>query len=244
MKKQLSVFNLMATSSIYKITALLGIMGIIEFFLFRRAMLAGPDPGTGTFHIEYVFDHSLAFWIFSIALVILTVLLCLTGYETSSKQGYTLMRLSISEKNVFILQALYNTLCYFLLWSIQLLIVFILGFYFVKNAPEEYVTNQTLFLAFYRNDFLHALLPFEDIAIWAKNLVTFLAFGICSSGFTYAQRRGKRGFELLLLLGAAIIFFAAPLGEYQRTIFSIVIQLFCIVVTLVRILTKEESNGN
>ena len=244
MKKQLSVFNLMATSSIYKITALFGIMGIIEFFLFRRAMLAGPDPGTGTFHIEYVFDHSLAFWIFAIALVILTVLLCLTGYETSSKQGYTLMRLSISEKQVFLLQAIYNALCYFLLWSIQLLIVFILGFYFIKNAPAEYVTNQTLFLAFYRNDFLHALLPFEDIAIWVKNIVTFLAFGICSAGFTYAQRKGKRGYELLLLLASAIFFFAAPLGEYQRTIFSIGTNIFCIVVTAFRIFSKEGLDGN
>ena len=87
MKKHLSVFNLMATSSIYKITGLFGILGIIEFFLFRRAMLAGPNPGTGTFHIEYVFEQSFSLWLFRIALLILTIFLCLTGYETSSKQG-------------------------------------------------------------------------------------------------------------------------------------------------------------
>ena len=100
MKKHLSVFNLMATSSIYKITGLFGIMGIIEFFLFRMVMLAGPNEN-GTFHIEYVFEQSRTLWVFAAALLVLTVFLCATGYETSSKQGYTLKRLSISEKKVF-----------------------------------------------------------------------------------------------------------------------------------------------
>lgn len=239
MKKQLSVFNLMATSSIYKITGLFGILGIIEFFLFRHAMLAGPNPETGTFHIEYVFEQSFALWLFRIALLVLTIFLCLTGYETSSKQGYTLKRLSISEKQVFVLQAFYNTLCYFLLWSIQLLFVFILGFYFVKNAPAEYVTNQTMFLAFYRSDFLHALLPFEDILIWLKNILLFLSLGICSAGFTMAQRRGKRAFELLVILGTTILLFIAPLGKMYRTIFTIVISIPCISMTILRVFKKE-----
>lgn len=239
MKKHLSVFNLMAASSIYKITGLFAVMGIIEFFLFRMVMLAGPDPETGTYHIEYVFENSRIFWIFSAALLLFTILLCLTGYETSSKQGYTLMRLSISEKQVFGLQALYNTLCYFLFWSMQLLIVFLLGFYFIKNASEEYVTNQTMFLAFYRNDFLHALLPYEDILVWAKNIVTFLSLGICSAGFTYAQRKGKRAFELLILLGSTILFFVAPLGEMERSLFSIGIACFCVSAAFFRIGKKE-----
>lgn len=239
MKKQLSVFNLMATSSIYKITGLFGIMGIIEFFLFRMIMMAGPDPSTNTFHIEYVFEKSRSFWVFAAALVIMTVFLCLTGYETSSKQGYTLKRLSISEKEVFVIQALYNTLCYFLLWSIQLLIVFLLGYYFVRKAPAEYVTNQTMFLAFYRNDFLHALLPFEDILIWLKNILLFLSLGICSAGFTMAQRRGKRAFELLVILGTTILLFIAPLGKMYRTIFTIVISIPCISMTILRVLKKE-----
>ena len=239
MKKQLSVFNLMATSSIYKITGLFGILGIIEFFLFRRAMLAGPNPGTGTFHIEYVFEQSFALWLFRIALLVLTIFLCLTGYETSSKQGYTLKRLSISEKQVFVFQAFYNTLCYLLLWSIQLLFSFILGFYFVKNAPAEYVTNQTLFLAFYRNDFLHALLPFEDVMVWVKNILLFLSLGICAAGFTYMQRKGKRAYELIGILGTTVLLFTAPLGQLEHIVFSILLCIFCAGVTILRVLKKE-----
>ena len=239
MKKHLSVFNLMATSSIYKITGLFTVMGLIEVFLFRRAMLAGPNPQTGTFHIEYVFEQSFALWLFRIVLLVLTIFLCLTGYETSSKQGYTLKRLSISEKQVFLLQAFYNSLCYFLLWSIQLLFVFILGFYFVKNAPAEYVTNQTMFLAFYRSDFLHALLPFEDIMVWVKNILLFLSLGICSAGFTYVQRKGKRAYELIGILGTTVLLFTAPLGQLEHIVFSILLCIFCAGVTILRVLKKE-----
>lgn len=238
MKKQLSVFNLMATSSIYKITGLFGIMGVIEFFLFRMIMLAGPNTN-GTFHIEYVFKQSRTLWVFAAALLVLTIFLCLTGYETSSKQGYTLKRLSISEKQVFVLQALYNTLCYFLLWSIQLFIVFLLGFYFIKKAPAEYVTNQTLFLAFYRSDFLHALLPFEDVMVWVKNILLFLSLGICSASFTFAQRRGKRAYELIGILGTTILFFTAPLGKLEHIVFSMLLCIFCAGVAILRVLKKE-----
>lgn len=238
MKKQLSVFNLMATSSIYKITGLFGIMGVIEFFLFRMIMLAGPNAN-GTFHIEYVFQQSRTLWVFAAALLVLTIFLCITGYETSSKQGYTLKRLSISEKQVFVIQALYNTLCYFLLWSIQLLFVFILGFYFVKNAPAEHVTNQTMFLAFYRSDFLHALLPFEDIMVWVKNILLFLSSGICSAGFTYMQRKGKRVYELIGILGTTVLLFTAPLGKLEHIVFSILLCIFCAGVTILRVQKKE-----
>ena len=238
MKKQLSVFNLMATSSIYKITGLFALMGIIEFFLFRMIMLAGPAE-TGTFHIEYVFQNSRIPWVFAAAFVLLTILLCLTGYETSSKQGYTLMRLSVSEKQVFGIQALYNTLCYILFCSIQLLIVFLLGFYFTKNAPAEYVTNQTMFLAFYRSDFLHALLPYEDIIIWVKNILLVLSLGICTAGFTMAQRKGKRAYELILIIGTAIVFFQAPLDKAEITIFCFLLCIVCAGLTLLRVRKKE-----
>ena len=239
MKKHLSVFNLMATSSIYKITGLFAIMGIIEFILFRMVLFAGPDASTDTFHIEYVFQNSRVFLVFAAALVLLTVLLCLTGYETSSKQGYTLQRLSISEKQVFGIQALYNTLCYFLFWSVQLLIVFLLSFYFVKKAPEMYVTNQTLFLAFYRNSFLHGLLPFEDTMIWIKNIFLFLGLGICSAGFTMAQRKGKRAFELIILLVSTIFLFSSPLGAQEGPIIALGISLACIWLTSLRVRKKE-----
>ena len=238
MKKYLSVFNLIATSSIYKITGLFGIMGVIEFFLFRMIMLAGPNEN-GTFHIEYVFEQSRTLWVFAAALLVLTVFLCATGYETSSKQGYTLKRLSISEKKVFALQALYNTLCYFLLWSMQLLFVFLLGFYFTNKAPEMYVTNQTLFLAFYRNNFLHGLLPFEDVIIWIKNIFLFLGLGICSAGFTMAQRKGKRAFELVILLVSTIFLFSSPLGVQERPIIALGISLACIWLTSLRVRKKE-----
>ena len=239
MKKQISVLNLLSKSSIYRMVGLFFMMGIVEFIFFRMVLLDGPNMETLTFNMEYVFRNARMNWIFGAALILLTIILCATGYETSSKQGYTLMRLSISEERVFELQALYNFLCYIFLWAVQLLIVFLLGLYFIKKAPGEYVTNQTFFLAFYRNEFLHALLPFDDILIWIKNGLLFLSLGFCSAGFTYAQRRGKRVFELVLALGVAAIFFTAPLGKTERSIITSFIFMFCFILTSLRIYKKE-----
>ena len=164
MKKHLSVFMLMARSSIYKVISVFVLMAVVEYGLVCMRLNQGVM--SDQHNLEIVVDESRILWVFGAVFLLMTVFLCQTGCGFSSKTGYTLRRLSISERMVFVWQSIYNMMCYCLLWFVQILVVFGLCNLYVNMAPEGFVTNQTIFLAFYRNDFLHSLLPMEDAGFW------------------------------------------------------------------------------
>jgi len=104
MRAHLSVLMLIARSTIYKILALLLLMAGAEWFQFRWALnfaLAGTDAGLGMKALEDVIASSRVAWAFAVCFLIISVLLSMTGCEFGSRPGYTLRRLSVSERSVF-----------------------------------------------------------------------------------------------------------------------------------------------
>lgn len=237
LKKHLSVFMLMARSSIYKVIGLFVLMAAAEWSLFYARLRQGATGDS--FNLELVFDESHLMWVFGIGFLLITILLSRTGCEFSSKVGYTLKRLSVSERFVFFWQSLYNILCYLMFWMVQILIVFGLCSLYVKMAPEGYVTNQTVFLAFYRNDFLHSLLPMEDAGFWMKNIMIVIAMGICSARFPMAQRKGSKLSEIIPLTCVTLAFFIGELGEYLSLAITIGVCFICVILAVVHVFEKE-----
>lgn len=239
MKKHLSVFMLMARSTIYKVLSVLLMMAVVEYGLFYERMKVW---GVGdTYNLEMMIEGSRILWVFGVAFLLITICLCQTGCGFSSKTGYTLRRLSISERMVFVWQSLYNMICYSLLWCVQILIVFGLCNLYVNMAPEGYVTNQTIFLAFYRNDFLHSLLPMEDAGFWIKNILTVLSMGICSAHYPMAQRRGKKIQEVMLLTACVFVFFVGELGEYVSPAIVICCCMICVIYAVFQAFSRDED---
>ena len=230
MKKHLSVFMLMAQSTIYKIIGVFIVMAAAEWSLFYARLKQGATGDR--FNLELVVEESHILWGFAIAFVLITILLCQTGCGFSSKVGYTIKRLSISEKMVFFWQSLYNVICFCLFWMVQILLVFGFCNLYVKMAPEGYVTNQTVFLAFYRSDFLHSLLPMEDVGFWIKNIMIVLGMGICSAGYPVSQRRGKKIQEVIPLAGCIMVFFVGELGEFLTPAIVICTCILGIIITV------------
>lgn len=239
MKKHLSVFMLMARCTIYKILGLFALMATIEASLFYAVLQHGFTDDN--YSLEFAFAQSHIVWVFGLIFLLVTVLLCRTGYETSSKQGYTLMRLSISEKQVFLWQSIYNTICYLLLWMIQVIIVIALCYFYMSKADAAYVSNQTIFLAFYRNGFLHSLLPFDDIIFWVRNIILVSALGICSAHYPMAHRKGTRKQEIFTMVCISIGFFSRPLADYLSCFIIITGALICIGVAIYRVLYEHKE---
>ena len=241
MKKHLSVFMLMARSSIYKVISVLMLMAVAEWGLFYRRLAQGVM--SDCHNLEIVVDDSRIAWVFGVAFLLITIFLCQTGCGFSSKTGYTLQRLSISERMVFVWQSIYNVMCYCLFWFTQILIVFGLCSLYVNMAPKGYVTNQTVFLAFYRNDFLHSLLPMEDVGFWVKNVLSVLSMGICSAHYPMAQRRGKKIQEVMFLTACVFVFFLGELGEYLAPSVVICCCLLCVLYAIFQIFSKDEEEN-
>lgn len=208
MKRYLSVFEMITRSSIYKVLLILVGMVTVEAVCFYLSM---TNPSG--LNIEEYIDQSQYSLIFKLAYVLVTIVIVLPGMNLGSVQSYTLQRLRIKENRIFWIQALYNVFAYVLLWGTQLMILLGSAWIYQNNLPKGAVwTTQTLFLAFHRNEFMHTILPIEDVLGWWMIALAGITLALATAGFTRLQRKRKFGFELLILVAATLIYFPRQLG--------------------------------
>ncbi len=244
MKKYLSVFGLIARGSIFKILTTSALMVAAEMILFYNRLnyaLRLSEEFTME-NLETVIDRSFIIWVFPICALIITLLLFITGSENSNtRTGYTIQRLSISERGFFFCQATYNSLVYIIFWAIQAVTVFGLCVWYAKTAPADYVGNQTVFLAFYRNEFLHNILPLSDTATWVRNIFLAAGLGFAAAEFPYKQRRHKNSITAIALLLYTIVFFSRELGNIFNAVFMSLVSICIIGETLYTVFKNDEE---
>ena len=230
MKKHSSVFMLMARSTIYRVMGLLILMAVAEAGLFWLRLQQGAIDGN--FSLEAIISESRLSWACAAFFLFVNVILSWGSYTISDT--YTAARLSVSGKAVYLWQCVYNTLCYLLFWMVQILIGIGLCRVYEAMAPAEFVSNQTVFLAFYRSNFLHSFLPFEDTWVWVRNILLVVALGICSSRIPGKNR--KIGIGSCFLIAATGVFFVQGIGEAVALIIAAIV---CAVPAVVKALSKE-----
>ena len=233
MKKHSSVFMLMARSTIYRVIGLLVVMAVTEAGLFWLRLQQGAIDGN--FSLEAIISESRLTWACAAVFLFVNVILSWGSYTISN--AYTAARLSVSGRAVYLWQCLYNTLCYLLFWMVQILIAIGLCRMYEVLAPAELVSNQTVFLAFYRSKFLHSFLPFEDTWVWIRNILLIVALGICSS--RYPGKGKKVGIASLFLLAATGVFFIQEIGDMTSVLFLIVFAILCSAPSLMQAVDTE-----
>lgn len=211
MKRYISVFEMIIRSSFYKVLGILASLSVLELGTFYIAMqqpLASIQP-----NLEELVAQSHFMYMFAIAYLLITVVLVLSGTNIGSMQGYTLQRLRIKEKRVFLLQCIYNILCYVLLWATQVGVLLAASNYYMTHKTDAILTNQTVFLAFHRNDFMHSILPIQDTLNWVLLFAIIVCTGSFAADFTRMQRRGKVAWILIIFVAIAFVSFPRGLEE-------------------------------
>ena len=255
MKKHISVFGFYARSSTYKVLLVLLLMALAEtaVFLFQFwgelanyynlleqvtqgnaevAYLARPEQLLGNGYISVVF---------AVAVMAVSVILCLPGCEFGAKTSYTIKRLLVSERACFFWQMLCSLMLYFLVYVVQISLVFGLSQYYICHVPEELVGNQSIFLMFYRSEFLHSLLPLADIRIWVRNIFLLFGLAFAAAGFSYQQRRKKKPMALWLMLVCSWFFFSQEIAGFSNVMFLSLTSLMVITKLLFNVLPEEET---
>lgn len=189
MKRYLSIFQLLARSSLYRLLALFLLMGLIQFGLFSNVLSA--QVSLRSCNLESAIADARLSWVFTLGALLSFILLAAVGCDLGSRQRYTLRRLPVSEKKLFLCQSVYNSLSYFLLLAAELLITLLLCKLYLAKGDPDLINSQTLMLASYRSPFFHALLPLSDQLLWWRNLLLILSMGIVTALIPYHQRRSR-----------------------------------------------------
>lgn len=213
MKKYLSVLMIYVRSSIYKVLVLFAVMSAAQTVMFLRMPEFKAMQAFDKMHkftgIEELLQESGLFVVFGVAFVILTIILCYGGCEFSGKQGYTLRRLRITEKHVFLMQLSANGVFYILFWFCEIVVIRALMSLYLKYVPEVIYTNQMLTLSFYRNDFLSGLMPMSNLVCLVRNIIWVLAMAVTSAFFPYMQRRRKIALSLIIMVAIVLVGFVS-----------------------------------
>lgn len=117
----------------------------------------------------------------------------------------------------------------------EVIIITLLCQYYLTQPAVNIVSNQTLFLAFYRSDFLHSILPLEEISRWIYLLITFGALSFTTAGATVRKRYGRNirnNVPLSLTVASMLFYFVRPLGSLASDVILSLLHTALILYTL------------
>lgn len=224
----LALWALLARCSIYKVLGVLAVMASAEVMLFYRYIRTEREYYTEYHTLAGAVEGSHVSVVFLAALGLVYFALVWTEGRLDSQSSGTMLRLRLSGGGIFRIKTAYNAACLVLLFAVQIwLCIWMVGIY-GKVAEEVYASPQRLFLAFYRIDFLHCLLPMADVGKWVRNILLLLAFGTEA-----AERAEKTKYVpsvLLYVLTAG--WFVSFMGGSVTDWLSIILYVFVLAVNV------------
>lgn len=223
MKKHLPVLALWARIHLRKVLGLLLLMVLFEGVLFgwRLHRTGEPPPAAESLLPGIPLICGITF---------LALLFLLSwGGGSSPATGCTLGRLSIPEEGAVLWQAVFNALCLLLFWAVQTAAALALLGWYAASLPPEYRSGQTVFLALYRSNFLHNLLPLDHWTRYLRNGVLALSLGFAAGAWTYKLRRGSTyGWWVSVVLGS--LAWAAFTGSISNWVLDVMVSLAALAV--------------
>lgn len=197
MKKQVSVFGLHTRAALNRLLlAALGLLAV-ELILAGVCIARGTALTLSGSRLETALQHS-----FRAGIIALQVLLA-SSLGSNSRYGYTLRRLRVSERCVFLWSCACNALCYAVLWCVQIMAS--VGAAFWNASSARYSAGpQGVFVDFYRSGFLHGLFPLADGYVWTRNALFVLALG-CVTAYMQLGIRRKGSRSWLVCMGLTLL---------------------------------------
>ncbi len=265
MKKYLSVLALDVRSTIYKILLILIIMALTQVVDYKnvfqnmveeRQEWSTPVSNTlvssasvssvPTEQLPFTWNEVLrqchAKWIFLAAIVMCSVVFIWSTSERGKcKTKFSLSRLRISKKQVFAVFCGYHIVVYLALIALQILLVLWMHRVYQAQVGVERAP-QALFLAFYRDGFLHAILPLSDVP-GLLCLVSFvLTWGVGTTyiGYMGLQKHRNACSVVLYIMLTQALFLAVGIGLLWITIVSILVSVVSIYLMLLSVAGKLE----
>ena len=210
MNKYLSIIELNAKRSLWKVLIVLAVMGAAQFLLARNLMVNGRVyPGTdgqSYTSVEDIASTGTRFCIcYAAAILLIFLAICAKSFRKGGS-SYRPMMLEVSERCVILLNAVYNAACYFLAWAVTAMMI--LAAIQVYKAQPQFMTGaQHIYLRIWDSRALLNFLPLDDTAVLVSMIMITLSLGILTAGAT--ERLSRRNFPLLcaVMIAASVLVF-------------------------------------
>lgn len=238
MKQHSSVFHLMLRASFLPLLISAASLPVFEFPTFLLSFHRAGD-----WHLDWLMDSSRLQLNFVLVMVLASRLLSVTGsQQNGSHCGYTLRRLSISEKAVFCWQAAAVFLSYLVLYAVQALTLLLCAGVFLRTAPPELLaySSPSLYQAAGASSFFRAVIPGTDGVLWLCTLSLLLALS-ASTAFTPCMLRRGRKFPMYL---PAVLLLYFHLSLNDRTVSSNIFIMILSILFLLYVLYQVWEYGN
>ena len=226
MKRYISVLALDVKNTIWKVLGLLVIMSAVQlgyFYLFLQkeverwndAEMPWGKRGTVT-SFDWIITNSYISIFFIISAVLLwAVLIWECSEHGKVRSKFTWHRLQIERRQVFAVWAGYRAFCMAVMFVWQILILLVMDgmyqeIYAMGDAP------QSLFLACYRNSFVHALIPLSDTFYMVRLVCCVLLWGMGTAYVGYMGFAAHRDGCTIVIAGMlyTLILFIIPLDLF------------------------------
>jgi len=116
-----------------------------------------------------------------------------------------------------------------------------MGIIYANAAPAEYISEQTVFLAFYRNNFFHSVFPHMDVLMWVRNFLMLAALSLSSASFPMKQRKKKIGVSVIALVLFSIVFFVPNAGDHFTVFLAMLVYILNIMWMIYSVKREEVS---
>lgn len=219
MKRYTSVAGLAVRASWVRAVGVFFWVGLVQWFMAMHQMAPGGSLIQTGVGLEMLVREGMAFW-GSLGLPALMVALMGAGDESKRvRSGYTLRRLGIREMDVTMVWGLVNAGWFLLYWVFQIGMILVVYRYFV--TPTNPGPN-ALFLAAWRSEYFHQLLPMEEWIGYVRNIVICLGLGFGAACGAHQLRHKRSAFVSVMLL-PVLVFAAKKPGQMAADVTVIVL---------------------
>ena len=233
MRQHGSVFMLFVRSSIYPVLGLMSVMSVLQIVLFRLAMERGLYQ-----NLEETIEGSKIHLVFYVAFWILIGWGNWLDTTSSSQVDYTWKRLQVPEWTVLAWRSVCGGMWFLSFWLLEGLLVMGLCSWYLDMREVE--SAQALFLACYRSQFLHSLIPMREWTRWVRNLALVIGFGVTTGGCV-----GKPDKAQIILSvtcgGVGSVMFLAPMGNESGDVVLTVFTLIMAFISVIRWNLRREE---
>lgn len=254
MKRHLSVLML-ASRTIWRVLAILLLTAAVQTALFAAVSTRVPlevsvfPDGTeevtayGYISLESCFNKAHTAIVGGVGFVLMCFILCVKTSAYGSRVRYTVARLRVGERGLNLWWAVYHAACMMIFWLSQIMVTYLLCRWYMSGAEASVISGQTVAIAYYRNTYLHNLMPGGELVRWARNLVLAAAMGLSVSRFAMVQRRrGTVGFGAIVAAALVVVAFCTPLSDELMVPGVLLAALVIAVVSLSGLLTVYRAD--